>query len=68
MVYAAPEMQYVRLTATKSAALLPDITARASAKITEMGVAEVSWLRDGLIVEQDVYYKNPSAVAALLEA
>ena len=26
-----------------------------------MGVAEVLTVRDGLIVELDVYYKNPSA-------
>ena len=41
-------------------------TARASGKSVEMGVAEVFTVRDGLIAELDVYYKNPSAVVALL--
>jgi ketosteroid isomerase-like protein len=41
-------------------------TARASGESVEMGVAEVYTVRDGLIVELDVYYKNPSAVEALL--
>jgi uncharacterized protein len=41
-------------------------TARASGKSIEMSVAEVFSVRDGLIIELDVYYKNPSAVAALL--
>jgi uncharacterized protein len=31
-----------------------------------MSMAEVFTVRDGLIVELDVFYKNPSAVAALL--
>lgn len=33
-----------------------------------MSLVEVYTVRDGLIVELDVYYKDPSAVAALLEA
>jgi ketosteroid isomerase-like protein len=41
-------------------------TARASGNSVEMSVVEVYTMRDGLIVELDVYYKNPSAVAALL--
>jgi uncharacterized protein len=41
-------------------------TARASGNSVEMGVVEVYTVREGLIVELDVYYKNPSAVAALL--
>ena len=63
----SPEMQYLvdgdkvvlyyRLT----------FTARASGESTEMGVAEVFSVRDGLIVELDVFYKDPSAVVALLE-
>jgi hypothetical protein len=31
-----------------------------------MSMAEVFTVRDGLIVELDVFYKNPSAVEALL--
>jgi hypothetical protein len=31
-----------------------------------MGLAELYKIRDGLIVDLDVYYKDPSAVAALL--
>jgi ketosteroid isomerase-like protein len=40
--------------------------ARASGERVEMDVAEVLTVRDGLIVELDVFYKNPSAVTALL--
>ncbi|QLL09154.1 nuclear transport factor 2 family protein [Mycobacterium vicinigordonae] len=43
-------------------------TARATGKSVEMGLVEVYTVRDGLIVELDVYYKDPAAVAALLEA
>jgi uncharacterized protein len=41
-------------------------TLRASGKSVEMGLVEIYTVRDGLIVELDVYYKDPSAVAALL--
>jgi ketosteroid isomerase-like protein len=41
-------------------------TSRASGKSIEMRLVEVYTVRDGLIVELDVYYKDPSAVAALL--
>lgn len=41
-------------------------TARASGDSAEMSMAEVYTVRDGLIVELDVFYKNPSAVAALI--
>lgn len=40
-------------------------TALASGASVEMGVTEVLAVRDGRIAELDVYYKNPSAVAAL---
>jgi uncharacterized protein len=39
---------------------------RASGGSVEMGLVELYTVRDGLIVELDVYYKDPSAVAALL--
>jgi len=42
-------------------------TSRASGKSIETAVTEVFSVRDGLITDIDVYYKNPSAVAALLE-
>jgi ketosteroid isomerase-like protein len=41
-------------------------TAHTSGKSIDMSVAEVFSVRDGRIIELDVYYKNPSAVAALL--
>jgi uncharacterized protein len=41
-------------------------TARTSGESVEMGLVELYKVRDGLIVELDVYYKDPSAVAALL--
>ena len=37
-------------------------TARASGESVEMTMAEVYTVRDGLILELDVFYKNPSAV------
>jgi uncharacterized protein len=41
-------------------------TARTSGESVEMNVVELYKVRDGLIVELDVYYKDPSAVASLL--
>jgi ketosteroid isomerase-like protein len=41
-------------------------TSRASGNSVDMRLVEVYTVRDGLIVELDVYYKDPSAVAALL--
>jgi ketosteroid isomerase-like protein len=41
-------------------------TGRVSRRSAEMSMSEVFTVRDGLIVELDVFYKNPSAVRALL--
>ncbi|OBF85669.1 hypothetical protein A5791_22330 [Mycobacterium sp. 852002-51163_SCH5372311] len=41
-------------------------TARASGESVEMSLVEIYTVRDGLIAQLDVYYKDPSAVAALL--
>jgi len=41
-------------------------TSRASGKSVEMSLVEIYTVRDGLIVELDLYDKDPSAVAALL--
>jgi ketosteroid isomerase-like protein len=41
-------------------------TGRASGRTAEMSMSEVFTVRDGLIMELDVFYKNPSAVRALL--
>jgi ketosteroid isomerase-like protein len=41
-------------------------TARTSGESVEMDLVELYKVRDGQIVELDVYYKDPSAVAALL--
>jgi len=43
-------------------------TARAPGESVERSLVETYTVRDGLIVELDVYYKDPSAVAALLAA
>ncbi|MGO9156816.1 nuclear transport factor 2 family protein [Mycobacterium sp.] len=43
-------------------------TSRASGRSVEMSLVEIYTVREGLIVELDVYYKDPSAVAALLAA
>jgi ketosteroid isomerase-like protein len=42
------------------------LTSRASGESVEMSLVEIYTVRDGLIVELDVYYKDPSAVTALL--
>jgi uncharacterized protein len=41
-------------------------TARDSGRTAEMSLVELYRISDGRIVELDVYYKDPSAVAALL--
>jgi uncharacterized protein len=41
-------------------------TSRVSGNSVEMGMVEIYTVRAGLIVELDVYYKDPSAVTALL--
>lgn len=41
-------------------------TSRTSGESTEMSVIELYKVSDGLIVELDVYYKDPAAVAALM--
>ena len=42
-------------------------TGRGSGQSAEMSMSEVFTIRDGLIAELDVFYKNPSAVRALLK-
>ncbi len=42
------------------------LTSRASGESVEMSLVEIYTIRDGLIVDLDVYYKDPSAVTALL--
>jgi ketosteroid isomerase-like protein len=41
-------------------------TGRSSGKHVQMGLVEIYTIRDGLIIKLDVYYKDPSAVAALI--
>jgi ketosteroid isomerase-like protein len=41
-------------------------TARATGRSVEMDLVELYGVRDGLIVDLDVYYKDPAAVTALL--
>jgi uncharacterized protein len=62
----SPEMQYLVDDEKVVLYYRLTFTARASGESVEMGVAEVLSVRDGLIVELDVFYKNPSAVKALL--
>ena len=64
----SPEMQYLVDDQQEKAVLYYRLTftARASGESVEMSVAELFSVRDGLIVELDVFYMNPSAVTALL--
>jgi ketosteroid isomerase-like protein len=64
----SPEMQFIADGGTVVLYYRLTFTARASGKSVEVAVAEVLSVRDGLIVELDVFYKNPSAVEALLSA
>jgi ketosteroid isomerase-like protein len=45
---------------------LVQFTSKASGESVEMRVVEVSTVRDGYIVELDMYYKHPEALAAIL--
>ena len=63
----SPEMQYLADGGKVVLYYRLTFTARVSGESVEMAVAEVLSVRDGLIVELDVFYKNPSAVTALLE-
>jgi|SRR5271166_2179069 len=61
-----PHIQYLSTGDTVAMRSRLKFIARASGKSVEIGLVEIYRLRDGLIVGLDVYYKNPSAVAALL--
>jgi ketosteroid isomerase-like protein len=61
-----PQPQYLLAGDTVGVRSRVRFTARASGKNVDMSLVEIYTVRDGLIVELDVYYKDPSAVAALL--
>jgi ketosteroid isomerase-like protein len=63
-----PAIQYLVADDTVAMRYRLTFTSRASGKSVEMDVVEVFSIRDGLIVELDVFYRDPSAVKALLEA
>jgi uncharacterized protein len=62
-----PSVQFLSEGDTVAVRFRLAFTSRATGKSVEMGMVEVYTVRDGLIVELDVYYKDPSAVTALLE-
>ena len=62
----SPDMQYLVDGDSVAIYYRLTFTGRGSGESVEMGVAEVFRVRDGLIAELDVYYKNPSAVTAIL--
>jgi ketosteroid isomerase-like protein len=61
-----PAIQYLLAHKTVAMRYRLKFTARATGVSVEMGLVEIYTVRDGLIAELDVYYKDPSAVAALL--
>jgi limonene-1,2-epoxide hydrolase len=61
-----PSVQYLVADGTVVMCSRMKFTARGSGKGVEIGLVEIYTVRDALIVELDVYYKDPSAVAALL--
>lgn len=60
-------IQYLLAEDTVAMRFRLTLTARASGNSVEMNLVEVYTVRDGRIVDLDVYYKDPSAVAALLQ-
>ena len=62
----SPEMQYLADDDKVVLYYRLTFTERGSGESIEMPVAEVLSVRDGLIVELDVFYKGPSAVTALM--
>ena len=61
-----PAVQFLLADDTVAVRYRLKFTARASGQSVEMGLVEIYTVRDGLIVELDVYYKDPPAIAALL--
>ncbi len=64
----APAIQCLLADDTVAMRYRLKFTSRASGKSVEMSVVEAYTVRDGLIVELDVYYKDPSAVPTALLA
>ena len=62
----SPEMQFIADGDKVVLHYRLTFSARASGESVEMSMAEVFTVRVGLIVELDVFYKNPSVAAALL--
>ena len=63
-----PGIQYLLTNDTVAMRSRMKFTLRGSGRSVEVGLVEIFTIRDGLIAELDVYYKDPSAVAALLAA
>ncbi len=63
----SPDMQYIADGDKVVLYYRLTFTSRTSGNSVEMDVSEVFTVGDGLIAGLDVYYKNPSAVSALLE-
>jgi ketosteroid isomerase-like protein len=61
-----PTIEYLLADDTVATRYRLTFTARVSAKSVEMSLVEVYTVRDGRIAALDVYYKDPSAVTALL--
>jgi ketosteroid isomerase-like protein len=61
-----PTIEYLLAGDTVATRYRLRFTARVSGKSVELSLVEVYTVRDGRIAALDVYYKNPSAVAALL--
>jgi hypothetical protein len=61
-----PTPQYLLADETVAVRSRLKFTGRASRRSVEMSLVEIYTVRAGLIVELDMYYKDPSAVAALL--
>ena len=61
-----PPIQYLVAGETVAMRSRMTFTARRSGKSVEIGLVEIYTVRGGQILEIEVYYQDPSAVAALL--
>jgi ketosteroid isomerase-like protein len=61
-----PTIQYLVAGETVAMRSRMTFTARRSGKSVEIGLVEIYTVRGGQILEIEVYYQDPSAVAALL--
>lgn len=66
-VIPGPSMQFLSADNTVAVRFRLTFTSQAIGRSVEMGMVEVYTVGDGLMVELDVYYKDPAAITELLK-